>query len=257
MVGPKNDQQYRPGDVVNCHRLNASGTRWEPLRFASTWDLTATMVLCMARYERTHMKQTLFLLDRSRWAEVGKLCQLLGLDTLTALALWHTNMCTATRLGYANGGHVPTRRRQRRQLQQQFRAGLALFQFLIDNDPDLPDAFPGIWPQIAISHHYMTTAPGSPDLAIILEQAMKEGHYYFLVSAGKNTLVRSDDPHGILGILTTEVPALGDHMATLLTWAKEDGWQRSPHQPLTTDPRAVLQSNFYEYPELAFIPRYT
>jgi len=213
-------------------------------------------VLCMADYERTHLKQILLLLDRSRWAEVGALCRLLGLDTLTALALWHTNMCTATRLGYANGGHIPTRRRQRRQLQQQFRAGLALFQFLIDNDPDLPEAFPGIWPQIAISHHYMTTAPGSPHLAFILAEAMKQGHYYFLVSAGRSALVRSDDPHGILGILATEVPSLGDHMATLLTWAQEDGWQRTPHQPLTTDPRTVLQSELDAYPELAFIPRY-
>lgn len=43
---------YQPGDIVNRHILNASGTRWEPLRYASNWDRWAAFGIGLADYTR-------------------------------------------------------------------------------------------------------------------------------------------------------------------------------------------------------------
>ncbi|TXH32681.1 MAG: hypothetical protein E6Q91_01115 [Actinobacteria bacterium] len=102
---------YQPGDIVNRHILNASATRWEPLRYASNWDRWAAFGIGLADYTRRRegADDTAALLWTDCFGVFGKI----RMTCSAALSAWRKTTLTAQFLTLPGNQHVQGSMRRR------------------------------------------------------------------------------------------------------------------------------------------------
>lgn len=245
---------YRPGDVVNAHRLNASGTAWEPLMFAGPWDFTAAMLLTLIRREGLAGRQVLDGSTHSRWADIGTLSTGLDVPPLMAAALWGTTLCYANRMSYP-GGRFSTNPEMRAAMQMTVDTGTARMQAFLSNK-QLKATVPDDWiPDIAATQAILTrTFPwNSNDTTTLIRMAGKV-YMHTLSAAALSVATLGSEPETVASILGSADAELAESLRVIVERARP--W--SGHNELNvgnmhTDPFTLLRDNFSAYPELQYL----
>lgn len=204
---------YKPGDIINGHVLNASGTRWEPLRYASNWDRWAGFGIALADY--SHRREAVDNAAALLWTDCFGVFGEIGMNCSAALSLWRK--CTLSAQFLTLPGNTMIRGSARRRVAwSTFTGSLMVWIRTVPAvAPELDAALPIKFIQVLSAQTEMMTeltvddvAKGSRRARFTWEQSAAALDITARAAVGvpiRETWIKADDPHRIGGMLDYHV----------------------------------------------------